>query len=320
MSVHNGSRYLREAVESILLQSFRDYEFIVVDDGSTDGSRDILLGYKDPRMRVITKEHTGLAHSLNVGLEQARGEWVARMDADDVAEPHRLECQLGHARASPNLVLLGSDCTLIDAAGHPMGRGRYPDGHAALLNHMERGGSSFPHTSAIFNRRVALEVGGYNQRFLRSQDLDLWFRLSAKGLMGSLPQPLVRVRKHSAAMPAADGGKDSLVYGAAARICHLRRRRGLPDPSRGPEEAWRGFLAQVERGLASSGALKAMQARAILREEAMRRANGKLPWRAQVALVLLRHPALALAALAPYRYRRAVRAMAWGLAEGVSPA
>ena len=106
MSVYNGQRYLGAAIDSILAQTFQEFEFIIVDDGSTDNTESLIRAYSDSRIRLISKPNTGLADSLNVGLEAAKGTWIARIDADDISEPQRLERQLQRIRASPELVLL----------------------------------------------------------------------------------------------------------------------------------------------------------------------------------------------------------------------
>ena len=308
MCVYNGSRYLREAVESILGQTFADFEFIVVDDGSTDDSYDILLGYRDPRVRLIRKEHTGLTHSLNVGLAGAKGIWIARMDADDIAEPHRLACQLHRATSDPHLVLVGSNCTTMNAEGIALFQGRYPEEHDAVLRHLEQGGSPFPHTSALFRLQAARECGGYNERFRRSQDIDLWFRLSERGRVVCIQESLVRLRKHSNAITLDASSKMSIVYGVAATLCHLRRQQGIIDPSRGPEDQWKELLVQVEETLTSTGIIAAMRARNVLLE-VMRRTNHRSFSIMEIGRVLLKHPRLAVGLIAPHLYRWALRHM-----------
>src|SRR5688500_1611394 len=110
MSIYNAERWLEEALDSVLAQSFSDFEFLLVDDGSTDGTARIIARYaaRDDRCRVITKHNTGLSDSLNVGIERARGEWIARLDADDIAVPTRFEEQLTYLRKNPGVVLLGT--------------------------------------------------------------------------------------------------------------------------------------------------------------------------------------------------------------------
>jgi glycosyltransferase involved in cell wall biosynthesis len=307
MSVYNGSLYLREGIESILGQTFSNFEFIIVDDGSTDDSYDILFTYKDPRINLIHKEHTGLTHSLNVGLAQAKGIWVARIDCDDIAEPHRLTYQLESIKTNPQLVLVGSNCNLINSEGHILWPVRFPAEHETFLRHIEHGGSPFPHSSAVFLLRAALEVGGYNERFLRSQDIDLWFRLFEKGRIACIQESLVRLRKHDYNISSTDGWRKQIIYGVAARVSYERRRQGLPDPSHGSEEEWNGLLARIEAILTRTGTFSAIRSRAALREEAMRRANGQLPSNYELSKAIMRSPKLMWGFAASSLYRWALR-------------
>src|SRR5256885_481813 len=102
MPVYNAERHLREAIDSILAQTFSNFEFLIMDDGSTDGSIDISRSYADPRIRVLAEPHEGVVSVLNRGLVEARGEYIARMDADDVSEPRRLSRQLAYLRSHPD--------------------------------------------------------------------------------------------------------------------------------------------------------------------------------------------------------------------------
>jgi glycosyltransferase involved in cell wall biosynthesis len=119
MSVHNAERYLRPAVESILAQAFTDFEFIIIDDGSTDRSPPILAEFasRDPRVRIETRANKGLTKSLNEAIQLSRGEYLARMDADDIAKPNRFQIQIQFMRDHPEVVLLGGGYELIDGAG-----------------------------------------------------------------------------------------------------------------------------------------------------------------------------------------------------------
>src|SRR5438045_8388133 len=120
MSVYNGQEFLCEAIESVSTQSYRDFEFLIIDDGSTDGTPEILRKYAaaDERIRVHRHENRGRAESLNVGIELARGEYIARMDADDVALPERLRQQLEFLEGHPDVGLLGGAFELISSRGH----------------------------------------------------------------------------------------------------------------------------------------------------------------------------------------------------------
>src|SRR5512135_1833139 len=122
MPVYNAERYIARAVESILGQTFGDFEFLILDDGSTDGSLEILRRYAnhDPRIRLTSRPNKGLPPSLNELVDQARGEFIARMDADDVALPERFARQVEYLRAHPDCVLVGSRVQLVDPEGDPL--------------------------------------------------------------------------------------------------------------------------------------------------------------------------------------------------------
>ena len=308
MCVYNGRCYLQEAVDSILSQTFAEFECIVVDDGSTDDSYDILRSYRDSRLKLIRKKHTGLTHSLNVGLAEASGTWIARMDTDDIAEPNRLASQLERVQSNPQLVLVGSNCRLIDAEGRMLWQGRYPEGHEAIVRHLERGGNPFPHGSALFRLEAAREVGGYNQRFRRSQDIDLWLRLAEKGHIACIQEPLIQLRTHPQSISTKERGTLQAVYGTAAVVCHLRRRMGLHDPSAGPKPEWEEFYHAVRDALERSGVLAAVGARRSLREHLQsQRRNGRIVTWFGLARMLSVNPGLVRGLVVPLLHRRAIQ-------------
>ncbi len=197
MPVHNGERFLREAVDSILGQTFRDLELIVVDDGSGDRTPVILDSFDDRRIRRLTNDHNiGLTRSLNRGLENARGDFVARMDADDVAEPHRLERQQAFMAADPEVGLCGTAAGRIDEAGNGTGIVKMP------LNDIEirwwcLTGNPFLHPTVMIRRPVLAETDlRYDESFETAQDYDLWARMLEKTRGANLAEPLVRLRVH----------------------------------------------------------------------------------------------------------------------------
>jgi glycosyltransferase involved in cell wall biosynthesis len=133
MSVYNGARFLREAIESILGQTFRDFEFLIVDDGSTDDSREMILSYCDPRVRlVINDRNVGLPRSLNRGLDLAQGEYVARQDADDISESARLAKQVAFLDSYHDVALLGTWYRKIDEGGRIIGDRQLPCDHVRI--------------------------------------------------------------------------------------------------------------------------------------------------------------------------------------------
>jgi glycosyltransferase involved in cell wall biosynthesis len=201
MPVFNAAKHLRQSLESVLRQRFCDFELLAIDDGSSDSSAEILAGFGEPRIRVLRNEkNLGLVATLNRGLEEARGEWIARQDADDISAPGRLATQMTFVRGNPAVPLVGSDALLIDADGRPRGRWR-TGGHADLVAWDLCFRAPFAHSSALFRRSIVQRIGGY--RDLRAcEDLDLWGRIAADFPVVTLRQPLVKYRLHGESIMA----------------------------------------------------------------------------------------------------------------------
>ena len=239
----------------------------MVDDGSTDGTLSILKKYAaaDKRIRLIEKGHSGLTASLNIGLEHARGEWIARLDADDIAISTRLEQQLNFVQKDEDVCLLGGGCIEVDKQCNSTRTYLYATDHESLINGFLRGTPSFPHSSAFFNKEAAINIGGYNPRFPQSQDLDLWFRLSEVGKIACLETPVVKLRKHETAISNKLSGTQ-IVMGVCACICHFRRKANLPDPSKMDEGEWKKFVDWVEHRLRTRDHFEFVLARQILHD------------------------------------------------------
>ena len=186
LAVHNGERFLRAALESILAQSYRDFELLVVDDGSTDRTAEILASCDDARLRVIGQERCGLTRSLNRGLAAARGAFVARMDADDISAPDRLLEQVRALENDPELGLVGCRYLRIDEKGRALRLPLVPVYDAAIRDTLVLR-NPFCHSAVTFRRRLVEEVGGYDTALELSQDYDLWFRLAPRCRMWNHP-------------------------------------------------------------------------------------------------------------------------------------
>ena len=203
MSVHNAERYLHKAIESILTQSFADFEFIIIDDGSSDGSPAILREYaaKNERIRPILHENRGLTKALNEGLALARGEFVARMDADDISLPQRFERQAFYLKQHPDCVLLGSEVLLVDPEGWPICRRGHLLSHQQIDEQLLRGdGGGLTHPAVMIRTRTLREIGGYNEAMTTAQDLDLFLHLAEVGQIANLPDVLLKWRQHPASV------------------------------------------------------------------------------------------------------------------------
>ncbi len=197
MTMFDAAPHLHAAVESILAQTFGDFEFVIVDDGSRDDSAAIVESYRDARIRLVCNERNkGQTPCLNQGLALARGAWVARQDADDISLPRRLERQMERMRRDEKLALLGCQAWLVDDGGKFSGLLDVALGPESI----EWAGlweNPFIHTAAIFRREVVTRLGGYDESFRICQDYDLWMRVAAEHPAANLSERLV-VYRHAA--------------------------------------------------------------------------------------------------------------------------
>ena len=197
MTMFDAATHLRAAVESILGQTFGDFEFVIVDDGSRDDSAAIVESYGDARIRLVRNEQNkGQTPCLNQGLALARGAWVARQDADDISLPRRLERQMGRLRRDEKLALLGCQAWLVDDGGKFTGLLDVALGPESI-EWAELWENPFIHTAAIFRREAVTRLGGYDESFRICQDYDLWMRLAAEHPAANLSERLV-VYRHAA--------------------------------------------------------------------------------------------------------------------------
>jgi hypothetical protein len=197
VTVYNGQRYLAEALDSLWAQTYTDFELIVIDDGSTDATPQILDGYRDPRLvRRTHPENQGIPSSANEGLALAGGALVARQDADDISMPERLAVQVAHMQAHPELGLLGTAFWQIDAAGVTQ-RQVFPEPAPDRLRWKLLFANPICHSSTMYRRDLVERVGGYSMTNPQASDYGLWVRMAAAGPVANLPQPLVRYRMHA---------------------------------------------------------------------------------------------------------------------------
>lgn len=229
MSVFNGERFLSEAMSSILDQSFTRFEFIVINDGSTDRSDEILESYrsKDSRIQIVHQANCGLVDSLNRGCDLARGEYIARMDADDVAMRDRLMSQIRFMEMHPEVGVVGGDVEFIDANGRLLNIPKSPlirrDYARALLDRCV-----LWHPTVLMRKATFISVGGY-RNVVDAEDYDLWLRIAEQSRLANLEEVLLRYRLHPGQVSAARCKEQSL--GALAALTSARiRRSGSPDP------------------------------------------------------------------------------------------
>lgn len=220
--MHNAERFLEQTLTSVLAQSFADFELLVVDDLSTDGSAAILSRFveADPRVRVLQRSGgaPGLSFALNLGLDKARGALIARLDADDIALPHRLARQVEWLLAHPDCAILGSFIEMMDQEGNPTGLHREPLGAAAIALH-SMVGTPFAHP-AVMMRRDFLEAHRLRYHEMPAQDYDLWARMLVCGAKGdNIPEALVRYRVHA----SSDSNVRATAHERIARSTALRQ-------------------------------------------------------------------------------------------------
>jgi glycosyltransferase involved in cell wall biosynthesis len=230
MSVNNGEAYLAEAVDSILGQTFRNFEFVIIDDGSKDGTARILEGYAkhDARVRVITQDNRGRVSSLNRGMEIAQAPLIARMDADDVALPERFERQVRFLEAHPEIGLLGTAVQLIGPKGQPMGLYK-PDTEDQKLREVMMKGCPFRHPTILMRKEIVIAVGGYRKALLDADDYDLWMRMAERTKIANLSDALLRYRTHPAQVSVTNMRHQTLCRRAVV-LAAVRRRSGAADP------------------------------------------------------------------------------------------
>lgn len=234
MSVYNGERFLAEAVESVLQQSFRDFEFLILDDGSSDSSVRIARDHasRDSRIRVISRENRGLVASLNQLLAESRGALVARMDADDVCMPQRFERQFAFLSANPDYGVVGSWSEDIGEDGLPWqdDRSTHPVTHDDVIASIDASVPFICHPAVMYRRDTVLSVGGYHAAYRHCEDLDLWLRLAGVTRIGNLPERLLRYRHYEGQVSNRHATEQA--YGAAiARLAWRERAGGRTDPT-----------------------------------------------------------------------------------------
>jgi glycosyltransferase involved in cell wall biosynthesis len=225
MAVYNAQRYLAEAMDSVLAQSFGDFEFLIIDDGSTDRTTQILRDYaaKDDRIRLIVRENKGQTPSLNEAVELARCELLARMDADDICLPHRFAKQVEFMQSHPQVVLLGGAYAMIDGAGRLLTMIEPPRDNATLQEHALSGRTPICHPLAMMRKSAVLKAGGYDPQFQVAQDLDLWLKLGEIGELACVPDLLVKYRQHDQSLSEKKQELQLAEMRLACERAYLRR-------------------------------------------------------------------------------------------------
>lgn len=207
LPVYNAEPYIRDAVESILAQTFRDFELLILDDGSTDGSLNILLECqeKDSRISVKSRENRGHVASLNELISKSRGRYLARMDADDVSLPHRFKQQFEFLEANLDHVAVGGWPLYINSKGLRIGVIQTPLNHDEIDQANLKGHASIWNPTAMMRKSAVMGVGCYREQYKHAEDLDLWLRLAEIGKLQNIPDVVLLYRLHATSISESKG-------------------------------------------------------------------------------------------------------------------
>jgi glycosyltransferase involved in cell wall biosynthesis len=196
LPVYNAERFVAKSIESILKQSFEDFELLIINDGSSDNSMSVISSIDDKRIRIVENEkNLTLIPTLNKGIRLARGKYIARMDSDDIAHPDRLKLQINFLEKNPEVGLLGSSTRFVDQNLNELYLKYSPETHVQNKWKMLYA-TSFMHPTVIFRKDAVMEVSGYSSIYPHCEDYELWTRLSEVTKVHQLPNILVNVRKH----------------------------------------------------------------------------------------------------------------------------
>lgn len=198
MSVYNDSPHLEKAVESILNQSYPNFEFIIINDGSTDGSLELLKNYaqQDERIKLFDEPNKGLTEELQFALQHVRGKYIARMDGDDIAHPDRFEHQIEFMTSNPEIICSGTNVMFIDEDSDPLGESEQETQHDKIEEQLYKGrGGAIFHPTMMAKTSAIKKVGGYDTRYRVGQDLDLFFRLGEIGRLANSTEVTLKFRR-----------------------------------------------------------------------------------------------------------------------------
>ncbi|MEO5564239.1 MAG: glycosyltransferase [Chitinophagaceae bacterium] len=200
MPAYNAAKYIKDAIQSVLVQSFTDFELLIVDDGSVDDTIAVIQSFTDPRIKFIQRSHNGIACALNTGLQEAKGQYIARFDADDICMPGRLEKQVAFLKADPGHVLCGGNAEYISEAGEHLF-----DFTCAGHAHEEIARQlyvycPFIHSAVMYRKDAVMAAGGYSPHAHNFEDYLLWIQLSAYGRYANLNEQLIKVRFNPASV------------------------------------------------------------------------------------------------------------------------
>jgi len=225
MSVYNGEKYLRELVESILNQTYKNFEFIIINDGSTDNTLNILKGYNDSRIKIYSQENIGLTKSLNKAIRLSKGKYIARVDVDDIATPRRLEKQIDFLNSNPEIGLVGSFGIKIDKVGQTIQKIILPVFDKKIRKELIKA-NVFIHGSVMVRKEIFEKVGYYNEIFKYAQDYELWGRIAQIYKLHNLPEVLLIRRETKDSLSSNPAIlEERILLSIKAQLSVMRRLR-----------------------------------------------------------------------------------------------
>jgi len=200
LPAYNAAPYICQAIDSVLAQSFTDFELLIINDGSTDDTEELIKRYTDKRIRLHTQENKGLIETLNYGLQIARGTYIARFDADDVCYPDRLKIQYDFLINNPGYVLVGTEADYADEQGNFIFTYHFRDYEDEEIKGSAFRTCPFIHSSVMYLRQAVIDAGGYDKNAITFEDHLLWRNLSSFGKMKNIRKPLMMVRFNPASV------------------------------------------------------------------------------------------------------------------------
>jgi glycosyltransferase involved in cell wall biosynthesis len=253
MPVYNNDRYLVEAIESILNQTVTDFEFIIVDDGSTDQTSTILTSYesRDPRIRVVRQKNGGIVSALNTGIAFCRGEYIARMDGDDISYPNRFSLQMDYLDNNPDCVVVGGVFMSIDEAGNRLWPYRFARNKVTSFRTFPIQVALTVHPLAMIRKEALIALGGYRATFPHAEDYELFLRISKYGRVHNLDEILLSYRNHpqSISRQNIELQETAMAYAEFAALSAYRNKFDFVTPQTDFESARREIDKMFSRRL-----------------------------------------------------------------------
>lgn len=224
---HESCTHLKQSIDSILQQTFTDFEFIIINDGSSDSVKELLNNFcrSDVRIKLFHQENKGLISSLNFGIEKSQGKYIARMDADDISLPERFALQHEFMENNTDVALLGSNIHYIDSNGKIFDTFYYPTSNIDLKEKLPYS-NYFAHSSVMMRTETVKRLGGYSQAYIHAEDYDLWLRFSETSSIANLPNVLLLYRVHTSNI-SSNNIYQQVLSVIAARTAYRLRAKGI---------------------------------------------------------------------------------------------